>query len=939
MTLHGDSDVRVAALGELQAWRDGNQLDLGPLQQQVVLAILLLQANRPVSRRAIIDAVWGGEAPKSVVNLVQRHASGIRHALEPNRAARSLDSRLAFRGGAYTLSIPAGALDVEVFEAALARAKRARVSGRPDEAAEALRNALALWRGPLCDGLSSPFLDAERDRLAEQRVGALADRIELDLELGSASDLVSELRRLIAEHPSHERLHGLLMRALYREGRAADALDAYASARRHFRDHLGLEPSTSLRDIQRRVLNADPTLAAPLTLFRFEPLRLAEKRSMTPGPSLTGPATDRIWNVPGENPHFTGREELLAELRRRLRSGQATQALYGMGGVGKSQLALQYAHQFAADYDLVWWINAEQPVLIPGQLTTLAARLGLASGPTVADTVARLLAELHGRSRWLLIFDNAERATEIADYVPGGEGCVIITSRSPAWGALGGRVEVDLLKRDETIALLRARMPTMDRELADELAAELGDLPLAAAQAAAYLEQTDLRPEEYLRRFRTRRETLLARGEVLGYHGRIDTTWALSIERLRAEDCAAVQLLEIAAFLAPEPIPLALFSGHGDLLAEPLRTLAADEDLLGDTVGALVGYSLVRRHPHGFQVHRLVQAVIRNQLSLEQQRAICDEVVALLAAGSPGDPEDPRTWPGYLQFTPHVLAVQSGADNDPAVRRLLLDTARYLHTHGDSSSSRAVSEPLLRRWRSALGPDHPDALSAASILTLALIEVGEAEPARALGEDALERCRRVLGPDHPTTLWAAAAVTAALVGLGRAEATRALGEDTFERCGRVLGQDHATTLWTAVNLAVAHVLLGHAGPARDLGEDTLERCRRTLGPDQPTTLWAAAAQTLAMVEFGQAELARALGEDTLERGRQVLGKDHSTTLTAAAALSRGLHQLGEAAAAEELRQDTVERSRRALGPDNPLALYLTRPQDLLRSDARDANPS
>jgi hypothetical protein len=138
-----------------------------------------------------------------------------------------------------------------------------------------------------------------------------------------------------------------------------------------------------------------------------------------------------------------------------------------------------------------------------------------------------------------------------------------------------------------------------------KLAAELGDLPLAAAQAAGYLEQTDLPAAAYLRRFRAHRASLLARGDVIGYHGRVDTAWALSLERLRGDDPAAVQLLELAAFLAPEPIPLALFGEHAELLDEPLRATAAEPDALADTVGALVGYSLARRHPDGFQVHRL----------------------------------------------------------------------------------------------------------------------------------------------------------------------------------------------------------------------------------------------------------------------------------------------------------------------------------------------
>src|SRR4051795_10406806 len=376
-------------------------------------------------------------------------------------------------------------------------------------------------------------------------------------------------------------------------------------------DLTGLDETAAAARLRARLAGGRPTGPPPFPHPEPAPGDGAGDR-----PGFAG-AVPAVWRVPPRNPRFTGRDGMLAELRRRLHADEATlvvQALYGLGGVGKTQLALEYAHRFAADYDLVWWLDAEQPVLIPDQLATLAARFNLPAGPTVADTVDRLLAELRGRDRWLLIFDNAERPQQIAAYRPGGAGHVLITSRSPGWGALGGRMEVDVLARAETIALLRARIPALGEQLADKLAAELGDLPLAAAQAAGYLEQTDLPAGDYLRRFRTRRATLLARGEVVGYAGRVDTAWALSLERLRGEDPAAVQLLQLAAFLAPEPIPLALFSHHPELMEEPLRGTAADPDALADTVGALVGYSLIRRSADGFQAHRLVQAVIRQQL-------------------------------------------------------------------------------------------------------------------------------------------------------------------------------------------------------------------------------------------------------------------------------------------------------------------------------------
>jgi len=497
---------------------------------------------------------------------------------------------------------------------------------------------------------------------------------------------------------------------------------------------------------------------------------------------------------------------------------------------------------------------------------------------------------------------------------------MLIPSRFPGWGALGGRLKVDVLARAETVALLCARTPELCGELADQLAAELGDLPLAAAQAAGYLEQTDLPAADYLRRFREHRATLLARGEVPGYAGRVDTAWALSLERLRDQDPAAVQLLELAAFLAPDPISLYLFGGHSALLDEPLRSTAADPDALADTVGALVGYSLAHRSPDGFRVHRLVQAVIRHQLPPDRQQATAERVVALLAAASPGDPDNSASWPGYAQLAAHVLAVGPLVDASSAGRRMVLDTIRYLQAHGDSPASRVVSEQLLDRWREALGPDDPDTLTASSYLTLALVQLGETESARDLGEDALQRCRRVLGPDHPTTLWAATTLTVALAWLVEAEEARDLGEDTLERCRRVLGPDHPTTLWAATTLVLALDGLGEAEAARALGEDTLERCRRAFGPDHPTTLWAATTLTFALVELVEAEAARALGEDTLQRCRRELGLDHAFTLTVAAALTVALVELVEAEAARALGEDTLQRCRRELGLDHLMTL-------------------
>ena len=217
--------------------------------------------------------MWGAAAPTYAVNLLQKYISGLRRALEPVRSARAPSQVLSWTDAGYLFSVPPGCLDLEVFDRELNRARAARGARNLPAAAQALHAALELWRGPAFDGLSSPLLDAERDRLAERRLGAAEDRIEIDLALGNENDLVSDLRRLVADHPLRERLRGLLMRALYRSGRQAEALAAFRDAQRYLMTELGVEPIAELQDLHQRMLRGDAGLAPPPVPVPVRPSR------------------------------------------------------------------------------------------------------------------------------------------------------------------------------------------------------------------------------------------------------------------------------------------------------------------------------------------------------------------------------------------------------------------------------------------------------------------------------------------------------------------------------------------------------------------------------------------------------------------------------------------------------------------------------------------
>ena len=618
-----------------------------------------------------------------------------------------------------------------------------------------------------------------------------------------------------------------------------------------------------------------------------------------------------VWNVPARNPAFTGRSDELAQLSSGF-SARATvtvHSLHGMGGIGKTQLAIEYAHARAVDYTVAWWIQSEEPALLPHQFARLATELGYPPASGDVDTVkAALHAGLGAADVWLLVFDNAETPTAVSDWLPtqprlpGKPGHALVTTRRAGFGKLGRQVHLDVLDLEDCVTLLRTRVPDIDDAIAGEIAEELAGSSLAIDQAAGYLTSTGTPAAEYLALFRERTYDMIAEGENTGRDdggtdggrdggGRemtVATLWSLSLDRLTRDRPEAVELLDLCAYLAPVAIPLDLFTDHPDLLPDALAAAARDKVLFNRVIAAIVGYSLAKRTPEGLHLHRLVQAAIRarhtsrfaGHLNDERRRAREQTVARLLAAARLGAPDDQSNWQMWAQIVPHLLSAPALAnvDEDEALRRRLDDAGWYLFWRGDAAARRQLYEDSYRRRMLSLGPDHRDTLASAGGLAYAMNELGDHERALELQQEIYDRCRRVLGSEDRETLYAANALAIFLNDSGELERARELHEETFQHRLRLFPND-PDWLYSANRLAGVLRELGDIARARDLLEETYKKCRRILGPDNIETLNVAGrGLAQALDDLGERDRARRLRYDIYNRCSRVFGPHHPVTV-------------------------------------------------------------
>ncbi|MEU7867650.1 FxSxx-COOH system tetratricopeptide repeat protein [Dactylosporangium sp. NPDC049140] len=627
----------------------------------------------------------------------------------------------------------------------------------------------------------------------------------------------------------------------------------------------------------------------------------------------TPPAASRL---PAHRPGFTGRETDLRSLRRRLlRAGQAGPhqikpvVLYGLSGVGKTALAAEYVRRFAGTYDLVWWLDCDEP---DEGIAELAAALGRAPGTVAPETAKALVEEGTPFRRWLLVLDGAEGYPQIEAFLPPHGGHVVITSRNHSWPGGVLRMQVGSFDPKDSALYLRRQVPGLDGPGADQIAHALGDLPLALATASAQLSASGESAAQYLGRLE---DGDLGMPELVA-------AWEPTLRRLEERSPAAYRLLQLFSVLHSDTARDLVYS---KAMAEVLRPFVkAPADLRAEVavlVAQIISLGLLELDVERIHMHPLLQRVVRERTPPPERAEIRHAAHLVLAALARGrDIDDHRDWPQLDLIWSHLAVARAAVCRDESVRALVIDHIRRLQHGGALARAAQLAARTEAAW--AAEPDGPDwqVLHLRGVHATVLREQGHFAAARRIDEQVAAAQADLLGAEHPNTLTSHDRLVADLLGLGRYEEAVGLARRAYRCWSRTVGSEHARTLDALTELATAYRAAGRYRAARRCDERVARRRPFPAADPHPAVLRSAAGLGRDLRDAREFEASVELLRAVAEASGTILGPGAPATVAAQANLAVSLHSAGRPEEAVLLLGDAALKMARLVGKAAPVAL-------------------
>lgn len=651
----------------------------------------------------------------------------------------------------------------------------------------------------------------------------------------------------------------------------------------------------------------------------------------TAAQELSGSAKLRIRSLPHRPSRLlVGREDLLQELERHLvpmNQSPSTVILWGIGGVGKTEVASTFAHRHAPEFSVVWTINADTPTKLAEDFAKLGLELGLpeANSSDLSDVAGAIRKWLeHADDPWLLIFENANDEGEIGPYLPSlGNGRIIITSRDAAWSRLGQPLHVQPLSEMEGATYLLQSTGDLDAAAARELASEFGGLPIALVQAAAHVEATHLSLRGFLELFRTHNLRLLEEMPSVDASIRsVATIWDLALRKIEEESPEAAQLLTFFSVLSPDSIPLEVISKYRGLFPEPLSSALNDEIAVTRVVRTLLKHSLVEViDDRTLALHRLVQIVMRDRLTGEELKDRACAAIDLVTAAFPIPPDDVAAWPAAERLTAHGLMALGILE---ATNTIYFDGGHirgsiglYLLARGQFGEAHRILSQSVQIGELVLNPNDPALAKRYANLAAAELAQGSIPTAVQLLERAVAIERASLSPNHPQLATDLSNLATALLDQGDLPGARQRIEQALAIHTGVLGPEHTDVGIDLNNLGIVVSKQGFHREAAVLLQRALAIAETTDGPSHPRVANRLVSLASVHREMGELDEARQLLERAVLIDERAFGLEHPK-------VSSDLHALAEILGAQGNHSAARPLLERALHIDesNPNATSL-----------------